>query len=49
MGFEVRKLQNDNFIYTLIDLDLNLFKKSTYKYNSMEFATEELLDKIGGQ
>jgi hypothetical protein len=49
MGFEVRKLQNDNFIYTLIDLDLNFFKKSIYKYNSIAFATEEFLDKIGGQ
>lgn len=48
MGFEVRKLQNDNFIYTLIDIDLNFFKKSIYKYNSIEFATEEFLDKIGG-
>lgn len=49
MGFEVRKLQNDNFIYSLIDIDLNFFKKSIYKYNSIEFATKEFLDKIGGQ
>ena len=44
MGFEVRKLQNDNFIYTIIDL-----KKGSYKYDSIDFATKELLDKIGGK
>lgn len=49
MGFEVRKLQKDSFIYTIIDLDLNFFKKGTYKYDSIEFATKEFLDKIGGQ
>lgn len=49
MGFEVRKLQKDSFIYTIIDLDLNFFKKGSYKYNSIEFATKEFLDKIGGQ
>lgn len=49
MGFEVRKLQNDNFIYTIIDLDLNFFKKSSYKYDSIDFATKELLDKVGGK
>ena len=49
MGFEVRKLQNDNFIYTIIDLDLNFFKKGYYKYDSIEFATKEFLDKIGGK
>lgn len=49
MGFEVRKLQNDNFIYTIIDLDLNFFKKGSYKYDSIDFATKELLDKIGGK
>lgn len=49
MGFEVRKLQNDNFIYTIIDLDLNFFKKGSYKYDSMEFATKEFFDKIGGK
>lgn len=49
MGFEVRKLQDDNFIYSIIDLDLNFFKKGSYKYNSIEFATKEFLDKIGGQ
>ena len=49
IGFEVRKLQNDNFIYSVIDLDLNFFKKGTYKYDSIQFATKEFLDKIGGQ
>ena len=49
MGFEVRKLQNDNFIYTILDLDLNFFKKGSYKYDSIEFATKEFLDKIGGK
>lgn len=49
MGFEVRKLQKDSFIYTIIDLDLNFFKKGSYKYNSIEFATKEFLDNIGGQ
>ena len=49
IGFEVRKLQNDNFIYTIIDLDLNFFKKGSYKYDSIGFATKELLDKIGGK
>ena len=49
MGFEVRKLQNDNFIYTILALDLNFFKKGSYKYDSIEFATKEFLDKIGGK
>ena len=49
MGFEVRKLQNNNFIYTIIDLDLNFFKKNSYKYDSIDFATKELLDKIVGK
>ena len=49
MGFEVRMLQYNNFIYTIIDLDLNFFKKSSYKYDSIDFATKELLDKVGGK
>ena len=47
--FQVRKISDNTYIYTILDVHCQFFKKQEYKYNDYKFATREFMDKIGGK
>lgn len=47
--FQVRKISDNTYIYTILDVHCRFFKKEEYKYNDYKFATNEFMDKIGGK